>query len=300
MGWSSALWQTLLYLSAIFAFCEISPRGKPASTPRLWQIVSVGLRVLGFASLVFLAFAFVGKDGHRIITLSPFSIHTEWWGILGLIGWAYLAGAVVFLLFGNHRTALLGCVALLFCLFAADRTGVFNDIWLAQQVSFGATLGSQAAITVAGVLLASVLFAADTGTVWARVRFAILFVTGCAIAALLLNGLYGIHKNNATPSWCLWACAITAALWLVFYLSADVGPLGWLAKPLAVAGENVLLAYLLSCLLPSALLLLGLADWYHWLAGPDLVQAVARAAGCGVVILCMTAGLNRLGFRLKL
>lgn len=161
---------------------------------------------------MFLAFAFVGNDGHRIITLSPFSIHTEWWGILGLIGWAYLVGAVVFLLFGNHRTALLGCVALLYCLFAADRTGAFNNIWLAQQVSFGATLGSQAATTVAGVLLASVLVAADTGTVWARVRFAILFVSGCAIAALLLNGLYGINKNSATPSWCLWSGAITAAL----------------------------------------------------------------------------------------
>ena len=299
MGWSSALWSTLLYLSAIFAFCEILPPGKSESSAR-WRIGSLSLRAFGFASLVFLAFAFVGKDGHRIVTVSPFSLHTEWWGILGLIGWAYLIGAVVFLLFGNHRTALLGCLALLFCLFPADRTGAFNGIWLANHVSFGVTLGSQAAITVAGVLLASILMATEAATVGARVRFTLLFIAGTTAAALLLHGLYGINKNSATPSWCLWACAITAALWLLFFLVADVGPTGWITRPLAVAGQNVLLAYLLSDLLPSALGLFHLGDWYWRLSQPDLAHAVARSAGCGVLILAATAGLNRLGFRLKL
>jgi len=300
MGWPSALWQTLLYLSAILAFCEFSPGGKPASRSRLRQLFSVGIRVCGLASLSFLAIAFIGRDGHRIITLSPFSIHTEWWGILGIIGWAYLVGALAYLTFGNHRTALLGCTVLLLCLYPAEIAGVFSGLWLADHVSLGATVGAHGAIVLAGVLLASMLAASETPGVLARVRFALLFISGFAVAAWLTNGLYGIHKNNATPSWCLWACTITAALWLLFYLSADVGPLGWVAKPLAVAGENVLLAYLLSCLLPSALPLLGMAEWYHRLAGPDLVHAVARAAGCAVVILCMTAGLNRLGFRLKL
>jgi len=300
MGWSSALWQTLLYLSAILAFCEFSPGGKGASPPRLRQMFSVGVRVFGLAALAFLTFAFIGKDGHRIITLSPFSVHHEWWGILGIIGWAYLAGALVYLVFGNNCTALLGCVVLLLCLYPAEKAGVFSGPWLADHLSLGATVGAHGAIVLAGVLLASMLAAFETHGVLARIRFTLLFIVGFAIAAWLTNGLYGIHKNNATPSWCLWACAITAALWLLFYLSADVGPLGRLAKPLAVAGENVLLAYLLSCLLPSAIPLLGLGEWYHRLAGPDLVHAVARAAGCGVVILCMTAGLNRLGFRLKL
>jgi hypothetical protein len=77
-------------------------------------------------------------------------------------------------------------------------------------------------------------------------------------------------------------------------------PVSLIAKSLAVAGQNVLLAYLLSEMLPSALDLLRLGDWYGRLAGPDLFHAVARSAGCGVVILCLTAGVNRLGFRLKL
>ena len=233
----------------------------------------------------------------------PFSINTEWYGILGLIGWAYLVAAIVFLIFRTHRTAVLGCVVLLFCLYPADRAGAFEGFWLSHIVGIGGTLGSQGAIAVAGMLLASILLSSDVVTVRARAEFALLFIAGCSAGALLLHGLYGINKNQATPSWCLWACAITAALWLLFYFLADVRPQSFtakFAKPFAIAGSNVLLAYLLAGMLPSALNLLGLDDWYSRLAEPNLVHAVARSIGCAIVILAVTAGLNRVGFRLKL
>jgi predicted acyltransferase len=306
MGWSAALWSTLMFLSAILAFSSLIPPRKSEASPgreRPFRIVTVALRVLGLASLVFLAFVFRGRDGHRIITLSPFSIHAEWYGILGLIGWAYFVAAIVFLVFRGHRTALLACVVLLFCLYPADRTGAFEGFWLARIVGIGGTLGSQGAIAAAGVLLASILLAPDVTMVRTRVRFALLFIAGCSAGALLLDGLYGINKNSATPSWCLWACAITAALWLLFYFLADVRPQGLLAKlakPFAIAGGNVLLAYLLSEMLPSARDLLGLDDWYSRLAQPDLAHAMARSIGCAVVLLAVTAGLNRIGFRLRL
>jgi predicted acyltransferase len=299
MGWSAALWCTLMFLSAIFAFSSLTvPHWE-----RMSRVITVVLRVLGLASLVFLAFAFRGKDDHRIITLSPFSIHTEWYGILGLIGWAYLVAALVFLLFRGYRTALLGCVVLLFCLYPADRAGAFDGFWLSRIVGIGGTLGSQGAIAAAGLLLGSILLAPEVTAVRARTRFALLFIAGCSAGALLLHGLYGINKNSATPSWCLWACAITASLWLFFYLLADVrpqSPLARLAKPFAIAGSNVLLAYLLSEMVPSALDLFGLDAWYSRLAQPDLAHAMARSIGCAVAILAVTAGLNRLGFRLKL
>ena len=302
IGWSGALWCTLMYLASICAFCTVSPPKKSAAlnNDQRFRMISLGLRLVGVAALVYLVLAYRGTDRHRIISLSPFSIHTEWYGILGLLGWAYLVGSVVFLVFRNNRVGLLACVVLLMCLYPADKNNAFDDFWLARYVGIGGTLGSQAAITVAGMLLATILITPETTTVRSRTRFALLFVSVCAAGALLLHGLYGINKNNATPSWCLWACASTAALWLILYFASDVWPVQFVARPLAIAGQNVLLAYLISEMLPSVLHLFGLSPWYGGLAEHGLVSAVARSAGCGVVVLCITAALNRVGFRLKL
>ena len=302
MGWSATWWTGLMYFSAILAFCEISSPARPADgskNNRLCQWGSLLLRGLGLATLVWLAFAFRGKHGQRIISLQPFSIHHDWYGILGLIGWAYLVGSLVYLLFRGHRTALLGCVALLFCFYPADKNGVFDHVWLSHYVDFAGTLGSQAAITVAGVLLASSLLD-TTLTVASRVRFTGWFIAGCAAAAVLAQGPYGISKNDATPAWCLWSCAVTATLWLIFYLLGDVRRITPLSKPFALAGQNVLLAYLISEGMESFLNLLHLGDWYDHLAATSLTAACARSAGCGIAILALTSGLNRLGFRLKL
>lgn len=306
MGWSGTLWRTLMFLAAILAFSSVGLRQtSEGSTDRekVLRRVTVVLRVLGLASLVFLALAFRGEEGQRIVTFRPLSIHTEWYGILGLIGWAYLVAAIVFLVFRGHRTALLGCVVLLLCLYPADRTGAFEGFWLSRVVGIGRTLGALGSIAAAGVLLSSVLRAPEITTPGGRARFALLFVAGCALGAWLLNGLYGINKNSATPSWCLWTCAITGGLWLLLHFLADVRPDGFRAKlcrPLATAGSNVLLAYLISEMLPSARVLLGLDGWYYQLAEPGLAYAMARSIGCAVAILVVTAGLNRVGFRLRL
>ena len=158
--------------------------------------LSQAIRVLGFVGMICLAFTFRGAHDRRIITLSPFSIHTDWYGILGLIGWAYLIGSISFLIFRGHRTALLGGMVLLLCLFPADKKHAFDNFWLARYVGIGETLGSQAAITVGGLLLASILIAADTGTVGARVRFTLLFIAGTAAGALLLNSITSCSRSR--------------------------------------------------------------------------------------------------------
>jgi heparan-alpha-glucosaminide N-acetyltransferase len=303
LGWSGALWVTLMFLAAILAFCSLSPPRGPAlsdGNQKTFRLVSVTLRVIGLGALVWLAFAFRGPEGRRIISFSPFSLRTEWFGILGLIGWAYLVGCAVFLIFRGNRTALLGSAVLLMCLYPADRKGLFEGLWLSKHIGIGEMLGAHAAITVAGLLLGTMLLASDTGSVGSRARFTLLFIAGFAAAAVLLKGIYGINKNSATPSWCYWACAITATLWLFLYLLSEAGPLKAALKPLAIAGQNVFLAYLLSEMLPSLLEVLRLDGWYDRLPGGNLGCAIARSTACGVLVLCASAGLNKVGFRLRL
>jgi predicted acyltransferase len=300
LGWSGNWWCVLMYVSAIAAFCSISPRpSTPELSRNIWRNANRCVRLAGLVALVFLAFAFRGAKGERIITLTPFSLDTEWYGILGLIGWVYLVTCIVFVVFRNNRTAILGCMALLMCLFVADRKGVFEGFWLNNIVGIGETLGSLSAIAVGGLLLGSILAADDMTTLKARTRFTFWFVTGCTAAALLLDRAHGISKNNATPSWCLWSCAITAALWYGFYLISDVRPVRTISRPLALAGQNVLLAYLISEMLPGLLDALHLGGGYGHLAA-NLPSAIIRSAVCATLILLLSTGLNRIGFRLRL
>ncbi len=308
LGWPGELWCTLMYLAAIMAFCSISP---PSAAPKSaakaatsdgnrWKLVSRCLRVAGLAGMVWLAFAFRGSNGERIVTLSPWQLDTSWYGILGLIGWAYLVAAIVYLVFRGHRTAILGSMVLLMCLFAANRKGAFDGFWLSRIVDIGGALGSQAAISVGGLLLGSILLAGELTPFKGRAKFTFWFAAGCAAAALAVQRLYGINKDNATPSWCLWSCAVTAVLWFVFYLLSDVRPVKTIARPLARAGQNVLLAYLLSEMLPGLLDVLHLDGWYDGLSQGSLMAAIARSAVCGVIILLVATTLNRIGFKLRL
>lgn len=291
--WSPDLWSYTMFLSAIFAFCAVAPRASAQSSARFWKIFTLCLKAVGFAGMIYCAFTFQGRHGRHMITLSPFAINTEWYGILGIIGWSYFFAAIAYLIFRNHRTALLGCMVLFLCLYPADKKGLFDGFWLDRIFGIG-EIGAHTSIAVAGILLATILLSADTATVRARARFAFLFAAGLAAAALLLNGLYGISKNNATPSWCLWSCAITTILWLLCYLVTDVRPIKFIATPLRIAGQNVLLAYLLSEMLPSPF---GLIQFDH---PPGLAWYVFRCAAWAFVLLALTAGLNRLGFRLKI
>ena len=68
----------------------------------------------------------------------------------------------------------------------------------------------------------------------------------------------------------------------------------------AIAGANVLLAYLISEGMESWFRILHLSNWYDCLAEPTLTHAVARSVTCAALILALSALLNRVGFRLKL
>ena len=299
MGWSGHWWCVLMYLAAIATFSSIAPPSAPTESRRkLSRTILVGVRLAGLLALIWLAFAFRGPNGRRIVTLVPFSLDTEWYGILGLIGWAYWVASLVFLVFRQNRTAILGCMVLLLCLFVAGRNALFEHFWLNRIVGIGETLGSLPAIAVGGLLLGSML-AGGRPDMKTRTKFVFWFIAASGAAALLLSPAYGISKNAATPAWCLWSCAITAALWYGFSLISEIRPANFFLRPLMLAGQNVLLAYLLSEMLPGLIDALGLSPGYGHLA-LTLPSAIARSAACGVLILVVSSGLNRIGFRIKL
>jgi heparan-alpha-glucosaminide N-acetyltransferase len=290
----AALWTLLMYVGVLLAWTRWGGAGRAA------------MRVAGVALLVALAFLYRGNEATGLLQLRP-----QWWGILGLIGWAYLVGCAAYTLFRRELGALIGVVALLYLLFVADAVGFFAwasviDRW----VDIGAVLGSHAAVTVSGVALGVVV---SPGSRWptpaARLRWALLYGAGLFVAGQLVHSAHGVHrlfiinKIEATPAWCLVSSAYTVWLWAAVYWLVDVRGRGRSAAvgTLDTAGQSALLAYVLPGVFYAALgslALAGVPDLYfamsRWTAA-----GIARAALFAIGIVWLTSRLTRRGVRFR-
>lgn len=97
MGLPISLW-ALLFLAAVVVIWKVYYKTNKTT-------VTI-LKAIGFVTLLILALVYRTKDGGFI---AP-----RWWGILGLIGWAYLYACLFYQLFKGNMYWLLGAGA--FCI----------------------------------------------------------------------------------------------------------------------------------------------------------------------------------------
>lgn len=324
-SWWQRQWGFFAYLAMAATFMVV-PTG-PARARNGWHVVRLG----GFVVLVGLVLAYRNGAGQPMV-LGPLRgagdaewLHHSWWGILGLIGWAYLVAALAYLALGRRREWLVGataCLLLLYIAAASDLSGhLAARSWLGwaapvvgalqamigfvdAHVSIGSTLGSLPAITMAGCCLGTILLAdSDVRSPAARLRWALAFAAGLVLAGVLLDAPYGINKIRATPAWCCYCAALTTAAWAALYGVLDVrGWRGW-SRVVAPAGANPLLAYLLH---PFVYLVAGLGGsalgrvlgFYKSPNFPAIV-AILGSLAMAVLVVQATGWIVRTGYRLK-
>jgi heparan-alpha-glucosaminide N-acetyltransferase len=317
------LWGTLAFAALILAWCDV-----PRQRSRKRGLVLLA-KALGVVGLLALLAVYRRTPGPADL---PFWgrvegwawLRTGWWGILGLIGWAYLTVSLLVLLLGWRREWLMGALALLIALhLALNHGGLFARVgskpWLGpaagplaalaravdglgRYVSLRDATGSLAAVAMAGCLLGTTL-RRDGGltTHRARLGWAGTFTAGLLLAGFVTDTFEGINKIAATPTWCLWCAALTCAAWAVLYLVLDVaGARGWSA-PARAAGANPLVAYFLHPIVVGLVGVAGLGGTvlaYQRSADPRVVVAGSLAMA---VLVCAAAGLlGRLGLRMRL
>lgn len=286
------LWTLLLYAGVCLIW--ISPSKTKSAA---WR------KIAGAGLLIALAFLYRGQGAPGLIELRP-----HWWGILGLIGWAYLVAGLLYLFLRKNRLAFAGAIVLLYCLYLADGVHFFGDLFgVARWIGIGSMLGSHAAVTASGALLGLTLFPSTSDK--ARITSALLFAGVLGAAAILLHTLHDIHpmfyynKNAATPPWCLLSSAWTALIWAGVYWLIEVQRFKPGTALLAAAGQNALfafilgpIAYTLFDLLPA--LLGGFSPWER--LGSSFATGLFRSLGFAVAALWLTAFLQRrkLGLRI--
>ncbi|MCX6892812.1 MAG: DUF5009 domain-containing protein [Verrucomicrobiota bacterium] len=290
-GMSKPLWFLLAMLAVVALWNMYPPDASPAR-----KGLFLGLRILAGLVMAGLLLAFRGKDiAGEIVWLQH-----SWWGILGLIGWAYLVCGLAYLACGGSSVALMGVLGFLLALFIGDKHGVLD--WLGPVRDFigvGQVLGSTAANVMVGVLVGN-CFVGEAASLRpaARARFCLVFGLGLYLAGMLLRPLHGINKIAATDSYALVTGGICCLCFLLVYILMDIGHLKRWAAPLVLVGQNALLAYILPGMLNNLTALAGCPAvlWQYKSSGPGALNAAALT----VLVLLITWGATRIGIRLKL
>ena len=242
---NASTWTTLGFIAIALAWMRF-----PGTQGR--KTISWLLRCAGFALLIGLAVTFrrITPDGH--LAWIDFSD----WEILGLLGWAYLAVATVYLLFEKKTPLLFSALAVFVAINALSAAGHLSQIETLPPYArpFEAGLSS---ITMAG-LLASLLIVGDTiaATLKAKIRCTLTLAAILFVAGRALRGL-GISKIRDTPTWCLYCMSANILIAMLLYWHADVrNGLRWTNFARVVGGQALLayflpyLAYLLPLLWP--------------------------------------------------
>lgn len=258
-----------------------------------FQQVAIGyvLRGIGAAGLVWLAIIFRGSDGG--------GMQVHWWGILGLIGWAYLFTSLFYLVLKGAKAGIAGAIICCLLFYMAGKWPVVQEMPLIGWISGQTGHAVHTAIALCGLLLSLIYFDDKAGVVLAkRVQQAAVFTLVLLVAAFALRPYYTISKIWATPSWAFYSAAICCILYTAVYWVTDIkGHNRWTVF-LRPAAANPLLTYIIPSILYYIMSLSGFGLYPNsWRSG--LLGAVCCLV-YALLIMGLVKLLNRAGIRLQL
>jgi predicted acyltransferase len=260
----------------------------PRNAHRFWVALA---RLIALVVLVLMANIYRGGPDDNVSGFSP-----KWWGILGLIGWSYLAAAMVTLLANNRLWAIA-----LGWLFFAILSVVYHAGLVPSSLSFiphSISGGTEAGLVMGGVLVASILrYYQENGNNKALTVILTVFAAVLVLLSVITRPYWGLAKLGATPAWLFLCSAFTIIAFIIIYWVVDVwGKEHWF-KLIRPAGTDTLLTYLIPYYAYGIAGLLNI----HLPAGL-LVGTVGLTTSLLFALFCVgvTWGLSRNGVRLKL
>lgn len=252
------------------------------------------LQLLGVVMLGFLAVTFRTPEGGFF--------RAGWWGILGLIGWAYFFCSTAYMLLRNKPSALaLLWVVLLVCnmfltrlrggAFLVEGPTFIND--MAAALNLGN--GSSAIMAMTGILvsLAEKHIVHLKGA--ARVSIAIAVSVLLFVAASVAHNFWIISKNLGTLPWCIYVSALSISFYAILRSMEYFGRLGWF-HPLRYSGSATLTVYMIPYILYSISGFIGISSPL-WLEG---ALGLVKCALFSLLCLAVTTLLVKCGCKLKI
>ncbi len=250
------------------------------------------LKAIGIAGLITLAIRYRGDfEGH--IT----HFEHSWWGILGLIGWAYLASGLI-TVFARGKLYLIASGWLFFCFLSMAAKAGYVPLVIKNYVPGSIAGGTLTGLTMGGVFT-SIIFQHywNLGKV-KSLTLALLGLSALLITASVITRPYWrLAKLGATPAWLFLCSAFTILGFLLMIWITDVfGKSKWFSiiKP---AGTDTLLCYLMPYFLLTLMAVFNFDLPESLLGGGiGLLKSLLFALLC----IFLAGRLNKLGIKLKL
>ena len=242
---------------------------------------------IGLLTISVLAYLYKGGDAAHVEGLKP-----HWWGILGLIGWAYLFAALSFLLTRGKLTGLI--IAFLFytLINVTSHIGWLRfDLWM---------IGDASSITlIMGGALISTLYSLSIGKDRDRQLWAIITAAGIfciAFGFFIRPYAGGISKIYSTPAWVFICMGIAILMFELMIFIVDVkGKKNWF-KLIEPAGTSTLTCYLIPYLLYSVFSLVDFNYPHYFNSG---IGGLLRSAFVALLVIRIVALMEKKGLRLR-
>lgn len=279
------MWAILMYVSVFLVWNQYR---------KLNQNLVYVLKGIGFIGLIILAVVFRSGTPENMSWMQ-----TSWWGILGLIGWGYLAAALVYLV-SKDNLWKTGFFWLLFLVLnILSQMGMLSVLNFLRPV-FGVLISGNTPLIVISGLFFSLLLR-KTGNANYRQFLVIGTVLGFATlaAGFILRNWFIISKIKGTPSWGLVCAGISILLFMLLYLVIDVwGKAKWAAvfKP---AGQNSLTTYLAPDILYHLIWMWGIPVFFYKHSEIQWI-VVSGSIVWAFAMVGFAALLSKIGIRLKL
>jgi predicted acyltransferase len=255
------------------------------------KMVVFGLRAVAIMALLVLAYVYRGGQDDALRTFGP-----QWWGILGLIGWAYLVSGLVAVWAKDSFYIVLGAWIFFSILSMVSHADLIPDFFsFIPSAILGGTL---VGLTMGGVLTSMIFRHYRARKDNKNLTYVLLAFSAILIGLSVVTRPYwGLAKLGATPAWLFLCSAFTILAFLVLYWIADVNKKDHWFRIIKPAGTATLLCYLIPYFAYFTTRALGINLPEFMLAGGiGLLKSILFALLCVLI----TGGLIRAGLRMKL
>ena len=250
------------------------------------------LQAAGIIILIVMAFLYKGEYHNAAVGMQP-----QWWGILGLIGWGYLACALIYLI--TNGKFYWQVIALIFFL-------SFNVVAHIYQEDFASVPkycpllmgnGSMAGFIMGGVVI-SLIYSINKQKSGGSF-FIWLIVLGAAYIAFgfITRPVAGISKIHDTPAWVGICTGIGILVFTILIFLVDIkGKAKWfnIIKP---AGTSTLTCYLIPYLLYS---IMYVSNFNYPQFLNEGIGGIIRSFAVAFIVIFITGLLEKKNLRLKI